>query len=135
MMEERRRYKRLDAVGTVVIKPEAGTSRTVRADLINISFTGITTVYVQEKIEAGIYVKLELISQLWNKPVICKGKIIHTEEIGEYDPNVFRMGIEFIDIDKKAIQNILNLIQANILAEVRKRHSKRNPPINKKSWL
>ena len=111
MMEERRRYKRFDTVGTVVLKPEDGTSRAVRADLINIGFTGITTVYVQEKIEVGIYVKLE------------------------YDSNVFRMGIEFIDIDKKAIQNILNLIQANILAEVRKRHSKMNPPINKKSWL
>ena len=134
-MEERRRYKRFDTVGTVVLKPEDGTSRAVRADLINIGFTGITTVYVQEKIEVGIYVKLELISQLWNKPVICKGKIIHTEELRKYDSNVFRMGIEFIDIDKKAIQNILNLIQANILAEVRKRHSKMNPPINKKSWL
>ena len=135
MMEDRRRYKRLNAEGTVIIKPEDGTSRTIKADLINISFMGITTVYVKEKIKPGTYVKFELISKLWNEPVICKGKIIHTGEIKKYGSNVFRMGIEFIDFDKKAIQNILNLFQANILAEARKGRSKRNPFIDKQSWL
>lgn len=134
-MLERRKYKRFDTEGSLILKPEDGTNRTIKADLISIGFGGITTVNTQEKVGPGVSIKFELFSKFWDEPVTCEGRIIHTEEFKKYDFNGFRSGIEFTKADATDIQNILSLIQRNIIAEMKKRHAKADKGDTKKSWL
>ena len=110
----------------MTLKPEDGTSRSIRTDLIDISFIGIG-VYAEEKIEVGTDVSIELISRFWGEPIIGKGKIRYTREVKKHERNVFRIGVEFTDINKEAVRSIMNRIQADICAEAKKGQVKRYP--------
>ena len=119
-MQERRKYIRYNAEGSVIIKAQEGTSRNIQANLVDISFLGIG-LEVGEKISSGTDVEFELTTKLWDKTIIGKGKIKHVQEIKRYDTDILRIGIEFIDVDKETIQCIINRIQEDICAQARRK--------------
>jgi len=118
-MQERRKYLRFNTAGSVVLKTGGATPAIIKAELFNISFDGFS-IYTPEKIEIGSDVSFELSIKLWNEIIIGEGKIKYMHETKRPDGS-FRVGIEFSDIDKKAIQNIINHIQAEICSEVRRK--------------
>ena len=118
-MQERRKYLRFNIVGSVVLKIGDTTPTIIKAELFNISFDGFS-VYTPEKIEIGSDVKFELSTKLWNEIITGEGKIRNMHETKRPDGS-FRVGIEFGEIDKKAIQHIINNIQAEICSEARRR--------------
>jgi c-di-GMP-binding flagellar brake protein YcgR len=118
-MPELRKYTRLNAEGTVILRPKNDTSRSIKADLVDISFYGMG-VYTQEKLEADTDVKLELIAKLYNEPIIMEGRIKYAKEIKRQDKNVVRIGIEFISTERKDIQYLMAHIQANKYAKLRR---------------
>jgi len=119
-MQEQRRYIRYNAEGSVVLKLENNISHSIPAGLANIGFLGFG-IETKEKIEVGTNVDFELITKLWDKPVIGKGKIIYVNEIKRYDTTVFRMGIEFLDVEQETIRCIINRIQEDICAQARRK--------------
>ena len=118
-MQERRKYLRFNTVGSVVLKTGDGTPTIIRAELFNISFDGFS-VYTPEKIEIGRNVSFELSIKILNEIIIGEGKIRYIHETKRPDGS-FRIGIEFSDIDKKIIQNIINHIQSEICSEARRK--------------
>ena len=119
-MPELRKYLRYHVLGSAVLKPEDGTSRNIKTDLADLSFLGMG-VYAQDKIEAGSNVRFELLLRSWIDPVIGTGKVQYAVEVKQPTSRMFRMGIEFLDIDKRIIQDALSHIQAQIHAEARKK--------------
>ena len=119
-MEERRAYLRFNEEANLVLKPNDGTSRAIKAELVDISFIGIG-VYVKEEMKMGTEVKIELITKLWDAPIVGEGNIKYVNGAKMLDRNTFRMGIEFNCIDKKAIQYILNSIQKDICEKARRK--------------
>jgi len=117
---EKRRYKRFNTKGRVVLKPEDGTARSITADLVDVNFLGLG-VNAQEKIEPDISVQSELEHRFWSEPIVAQGKIKHTQEIKKPDSRLFRMGIEFTNIDQKTIKNFVNRIQSDISSKLKKR--------------
>lgn len=77
-----------------------------------------------EKIETGICVSLELIIKECDKPIVGTGIVRYSKETKECDAGVFRLGIEFIDIDKKIIRFVISYIHGKTHAEVRKKSIK-----------
>ena len=118
-MQERRKYLRFNTAGSVVLKTGDETPAIIKTELLNISFDGFS-VYTSEKIEIGSDVSFELSIKLWNEVIIGEGKIRYMHETKRPDGS-FRVGIEFGEIDKKAIQHIINNIQAEICSEARRR--------------
>jgi hypothetical protein len=121
-MQERRKYIRYDIDGSAVLKIDGQMLGTIKGELVNIGFQGMS-VYVPEKIEEGINVKFELTTKLYDRPVVGEGKIIYVKIIKRYDTNVFRIGIEFLNFDRKAIQYIIARIQEGICLEARKKRT------------
>ena len=119
-MQELRRYIRYNTEGGAIIKPEDGTSRNIQANLVDISFLGIG-VEAGEKISSGTDVEFELTTKLWDKTIIGKGKIKHVQEIKRYDTDIFRIGIEFIDVEQETIRCIISRIQEDICAQARRK--------------
>jgi c-di-GMP-binding flagellar brake protein YcgR len=119
-MKERRTYIRFDSQDYVIIRPENDASPAVKADLVDISFSGVG-VYSNEKISSNTKVKVELVTKLWDKPIVGEGKVVHAVEVHKYNKDVFRIGIEFVNIDKDAIQGIINLIQSDICQEAKRK--------------
>ncbi len=99
---------------------EYDVSRSIKADLIDISSVGIGVV-TQESIEIGTNVAFELMTKLWNAPIIGEGKIIYIKEIQKEDKKVFRVGIDFVKVEKESIRCIINLLQKEICFKARKK--------------
>ena len=132
-MLQRRKFIRYDTQGTVIIKSGGKASAVVKADLINVSFLGCA-LRSQEKIAVGTKVDFKLTAKLWSGMICGKGIIRNAQQIKQYDSRVFfRIGIEFIKVDEKAIRYFLNRILANIQAEERKRRQAKKP--TKRTWL
>jgi len=121
---EKRRYKRFNTEGTVVLKPEDGISRRIVADLVDLNFCGIG-ISSKERIETGVNVKTELFSKLWDESIMAEGMIKHSQEIKKPDSNLFKIGIEFTSFDEKTIEYLISRIRSDIIHQARKRHYKR----------
>ena len=118
-MQERRKYLRFNTPGSVVLKRGDGTPAIINTELLNISFDGFS-VFTPEKIEIGNDVNFELSIKLWNEIIIGEGKVRYMH--GTKNPKEgFRIGVEFGNIDRKVIQNIINHIQAEICSEARRK--------------
>jgi len=121
-MQERRKYIRYAIEGSAVLTTEEDTARSINGDLINIGFQGMS-LNLLEKIREGIRVKFALITKLHDKSIIGEGKVKYVHEITRYGTNVFRLGIEFTNIDNEAIRSIINRIQEDLCAEARRKRT------------
>ena len=135
-MLELRKFKRYDARGRVTVKPQDGSGRVVQADLVDVSFLGLG-VQSSDKIDSGVIVKFEIFSDFKEEPISGEGRIKHLREVKKLGNTLFRMGIEFVNVDKKLIQGFMRRIQTGIQAELRKKarpktHSAQD---KKKVWL
>jgi len=110
--KERRKYTRYNAEGSIIIKADKEGIAAIKADLIDISFSGIC-VRTKEKIEPNTMIKFDLITKHWGEPIEAEGRVKHIANIG----NTFKAGIEFININKAAIEAVLNNIQRFIARE------------------
>jgi len=99
---------------------EYDVSRSIKADLVDICSSGMGVV-TRESIEMGTNVAFEITTKLWNAPVIGEGKVIYVKEIQKEGDNVFRLGIDFVRVEKEVIRSIINLLQKDICSKARKK--------------
>lgn len=125
---EKRDYIRYSADGTVNIKIEGDTPDIFKADLLDISFLGLS-VYLKERLEIGAVVQFELTTELMRSPLTGRGKIKDIKEVKRYGSSGFRTSMEFIDIDKGATLDFLNIIQGKIAAQARKKWQAKKPDL------
>ncbi len=127
MLQERRAYKRFNSEASLILKPQDGSSRTIMAEINDISFDGMG-VHAREEIRCGSSVSFNLVTKWWHQPIIGEGAVIYTREEKRFETSFFRIGFNFITVDKKAIQHIVNRIQEEICSEVRRREQAKAPP-------
>jgi len=119
-MFNKRTHIRFLKSGNVNIAPEGNTANIFKGELIDIGFRGFSA-YLKEKIDLDTIVQFELITKLWERPLIGKGKIRYIAQIKRYGAPCFRVGLEFIDINKDSIVTMLNQIRNKICKEKRKK--------------
>ena len=119
-MNERREFKRFNIEADVVLKPEDGTARVINADLYSIGFLGVG-VYATEEIGVDVIVNFELTSKLTKETIVCEGKVIYTSKVKEGPACMFRIGINFINIDSAKNQTLFNFIQHDIILREKNR--------------
>ena len=135
-MKEQRKYIRYDlegwarlkfeAEGTVDIKRVDDLSHVIRADLQDISYGGIS-VWAGEKMESGANVLFELTTKFWDDPISGKGKVRYAREMRRLGEHKIRVGIEFLEVNREIVKDILNRILEDICQAARKsEQSKKN---------
>jgi len=121
-METQRQYTRFITEAIVIFKLEGEVPHSIKADLFDLSFKGIS-VYSPEKIEIGTEVDFELTAKLFDRPIIGRGRIRYVKAAKINNTDVFKMGIEFISIEKEAILSIINNLQRGIAISIRKKQA------------
>ena len=116
-MREKRSSNRTIMAGKVTLRPENNPAEVVTADLVNISYGGIC-VYSGKALEAGMLVQFELTTEVLLAPLCGKGKISSVTEAKRYAITYFRMGINFVEVNKSMVLAIMNS------------HVSRRPPPN-----
>jgi PilZ domain len=126
-MAEKRSHVRYAIKADIKLKTEEGASYSFKTGVSNISFRGVR-IFSQDRIElVNKVVHFELMTDLSKEPLIGKGIIRYiVKEEQKLGPPVFRMGLEFVDINKGTILHFLNKIQ-----EMRSSKIKRAPRLKK----
>jgi c-di-GMP-binding flagellar brake protein YcgR len=119
-MKDQRWYIRYKIEGTANLKTKATGPSGIKTDLLDISYRGFAT-WANKKIESGSEVEFELITKLWSEPVVGKGEVKYSQETKKDQATIFRLGIEFKEIDKRILQSIINYLVQNICAEAKKK--------------
>ncbi|MDP8230201.1 MAG: PilZ domain-containing protein [Candidatus Gorgyraea atricola] len=121
-----RRYQRYLVEGSVTLKIK---SCSIAADLKDISFTGMH-VCADKEIKPGSKVKFEIVSNLSSVTIAGEGEVKYAKKKATHDAKLFKMGIEFINVNESAIEHLINRIQKAIATEKRKKKAKAKPFIN-----
>jgi c-di-GMP-binding flagellar brake protein YcgR len=119
-MKDQRWYIRYKIEGTANLKPKDAGSSGIKTDLIDISFRGFA-VWADKIIKSGTDVGFELITKLWDEPIIGRGEVKYAQEIKKEDRTIFRLGVEFRDMDKKILQSIINCLVQDMCQQLKKR--------------
>ncbi len=121
-MEEKRGYERYLMNGSVNLRFENNDLSILNAELLDIGFIGFS-IYSRDKIEVGQIVQFEIMPELMDNSFLGKGKIKDIVQVPQNEVLVFyRVGIEFIDVEKNNILKLININQAKIIAETEKQH-------------
>lgn len=124
-MEDKRQYVRFTVKGTVTLQVNNEPPRSVACDLVDICFGGVGCIVdlaTPEKITEGATVKLSFSSGSWVEPVNGTGRVKYVKQMTRRGQELLRIGIEFVEIDKKAVQGVIALIQQEICSQARKKN-------------
>ncbi len=119
-MKDQRWYIRYKIEGTANLKPKDAGSSGIKTDLIDISYKGFG-VWADKIIKAGTDVGFELITKLWNEPIVGRGEVKYAQEIKKEEKSIFRLGVEFKEIDKTILQSIINCLVQDECQHLKKR--------------
>lgn len=118
-MKDKRNFTRFVIAGVVVIKTEEGVLETFRAYLDNVSFGGFL-LYSQKNLAVDKIVKFELVIKPLAYSLAGKGKVKYAIKTTKYKSPFFRIGIEFVDINRDIVAYEIKRIQREIFKEKRK---------------
>lgn len=109
-MLEQRKFVRYPTEGKAILKAKQDLSRSISGDLVDISILGIG-VYALEKFEPGLEVNFIVMGKFSEKPILGGGRIKYALALKKEEKTFYRMGVEFITVDKEIIQKIIICIQ------------------------
>lgn len=126
-MSEKRGYVRYTIDGNITLKTEEGGSYVLKIHVTDISFLGVS-MYSPEKLDLiGKIVQFELATELSGQTMSGKGKIKYIKEEKKGEVSVFRMGLEFIDVNKDILLEFLQLVQEKLSTRKSKTQHFRRP--------
>ena len=118
-MPDKRTHKRHFISGYLTIDTEDNPSVTYKVELSDVCFGGVA-VYSKERIElAGKPINFKLQADIWEGVLSGKGKINYIKEEKRHREIVFRMGLEFAEIDKSSVLQFLDVVHHKIALKSR----------------
>jgi len=118
-MRERRNYTRYNIEGKAIIKDDQANSILADGSLINISYGGFS-INTQTPLEIEKPVSFELTTDLSTSPLKGKGRVKNVSNTPGHGISYFRVGIEFVDVDRIDVLGLMDLAHKHLLS--RKTH-------------
>jgi hypothetical protein len=105
-MQENRLFTRFIVEGEVQIEVQDAIGAVVHVELVDISFKG-AGVYSAKMVEVGTPVKFMISGKYFKNPIIGEGKIRYARPWKRGNADIYRLGIEFIDVDSELVRTRL----------------------------
>jgi len=112
-MIEHRLFTRFLTEGEVLVQLQGAAVETIRAELVDISFKGVG-IYSRKMIAADTPVRFFVSSKLFEKHIRGEGRIRYVHAHRRKDAEVYRMGIEFIDVDSELVRDTILSLQKKL---------------------
>ncbi len=122
-MSERRGFQRFDcaAVIRINVPHECGIAE---AQVYNVS-SGGAGFFAGDPLSIGGVVRFELLTEFLSAGVAGRGIIRHAQLAQDRQSPFWKTGLEFVDIDKNAVIQLIARIQARLSDSVRMKHNVR----------
>ena len=115
-MLEQRLFTRFLVKGEIFIQ-QKDKAETLKADLVDISFNG-AGVFAPQMIEPDTLIKFSILGKLFEKDISGEGQIKYARAYPSDKGDLYRMGIEFINVDSNLIRDVLMQLQAKLLEDM-----------------
>ncbi|MDD5347713.1 MAG: PilZ domain-containing protein [Candidatus Omnitrophica bacterium] len=110
MVGERRLFVRFGMSCTVVVQPDPQDKRTIDCELIDLSYEGVG-MYSPQAFEPGGALKFIIINRQLNVNLGGLGRVVYCNPVTVNGKEVFRIGLELIDVDRAQVKQILMLVR------------------------
>lgn len=132
-MPEKRNYRRFSYGTSIFLKFGKDASNIIEGKVLDIGFVGMS-IFIKgsENAESLIQATVQFDSPgPAGQHLIGKGKVVHLKKRKLYAEDGFIIGLEFVEVDKDVVLNILDRLEANIRDELRKNkpYSGKNPEL------
>lgn len=127
-MSEKRGYTRYNINGEITLKAENGDPIVLKVSVTDISFLGVS-ISLAENVDDLIdkVILFELTTELYSQFLSGKGKIKYTKEEKKGADLIYRIGLEFIDVDKDILLDFLQVVQERFSVKKTKAQPFRRP--------
>jgi hypothetical protein len=115
-MANRRGSVRYTTKAKVYFKSEGGILKTIEGQLVDISFSGLG-VFFKESIDVNTIIQFDLTADFMERHLIGKGKIIYATQQKTYAGNGFKIGVEFIEVNKEIVLMFISENQRKVRKE------------------
>ncbi len=122
-MQDRRKYQRFNLEDAVFLKFESDLAKIIEGKLLDISFGGLS-IFLKESIELGAIVQAIVqfnSPNVLEKQLVGRGTVVHASQYSLNGQDGFRIGLEFIEVDKEIVINIIDKLRSKILHQIRKK--------------
>jgi len=118
-MLERRNYKRFIFENKIFLKFENDPAEFVEGELLDISFVGFSF-FLKESANAAVQGIVQFDAPfLVEHHLVGRGKVVYVLQERLYEQKGFRIGLEFIEVDKEILLNSINQLRSKILDQIR----------------
>lgn len=127
-MSEKRGYTRYNINGEITLKAENGDPIVFQVSVTDISFLGVS-IHLAENVDDLIdkVILFEFTTELSSQSLSGKGKIKYAKEEKKEGDLFYRVGLEFVDVDKKALLYFLQAVQERLAVKKMKSQPFRRP--------
>ena len=122
-MNDKRKYQRFSFENNIILKFENDPAKTIEGRLLDISFGGLS-IFSNETVDIGAIGQASVqfgTSSSAEKQLVGRSRVIHVSQHRLYMQDGFRLGLEFVEVDKKFVLNIINELRSKVLAQIRKK--------------
>ncbi|MCK9595411.1 MAG: PilZ domain-containing protein [Candidatus Omnitrophica bacterium] len=112
-MPENRLFTRFIVEGEVLVHPHGQGAELVKTELVDISFKG-AGVYSPKMIELNTPVKFIVSGKLFKNTIRGEGRIKYAHPWKRNGRDVFRIGIEFVDVDSDLVMDRLKFLRESL---------------------
>lgn len=121
-MSEKRNHLRFSFKNNIFLKLESDPVKTIESQILDISFTGLSF-FLNENVNINTMVEFD-VSCFAGKHLVGRGKVVHISQHILYAQNGFKIGLEFIEVNKEIVLNTINRIVSTKILEQKKKEIK-----------
>jgi c-di-GMP-binding flagellar brake protein YcgR len=130
-MPDKRSYRRFAFEKKIDLRFERDPARAIEGRLLEISFTGMG-IFLKEGVDTDSLEQTAVVFDLTHtveKHLVGNGRIVYVRDQKLYGENGYKLGVEFTEASKDVVLSILDRLEAEISAEIRRRNkqSRRDP--------
>lgn len=122
-MHDKRNYRRFNFENSIFLKFESDPAKIIEGKLLDFSFVGLS-VFLKENVNVDAIVQaivqFDFLSSV-EQHLVGRGRVVHVKQHRLYAQNGFRIGLEFIEVDKDLVISILDRLESKILDQIRKK--------------
>jgi hypothetical protein len=121
-MHDKRKYQRFNLENNILLKFESYPAKTIQGKLLNIGFVGLS-IFLKENVNVDAIVQFIVQYDFPGSPehLVGKGRIVYASQHRLDMQDGFKIGLEFIEVDKKFLVNIISVLRSKILEQIRKK--------------
>jgi hypothetical protein len=123
-MPDKRSYRRFSLENSIFLKFDQCSGQVIEGKLLDISFSGMS-IFLKENIDPVSLVQTLVqfdVRTSVEQRLFGRARVVQIKQGRLYAQTGFRVGLEFVEVDKGTVLNILDRLESIIIEQIRRKN-------------